>query len=193
MMKTNKNKEKGYCVHAVISCHIPYYSTPFFNPDGDLEDGETRTGSTPMVKIPIKIAANGDESRANVTNFEIKGITHFDNNIENVLETFMQLNERVIKPKAMTDKNEEFKTVVKLLHLLCTTGPATQTLQEAMKIARTYVVQDHCRINHPNENINWNALITDETVFYNFLGKKFNDLDADLYPDPAAYNIFLFD
>ena len=61
-----------------------------------------------MVKIPIKIAANGDESRANITTFELRGITHFDNNVENVLETFMQLNERVVKPKNMENKNEEF-------------------------------------------------------------------------------------
>ena len=70
-----------------------------------------------MVKIPIKIAADGNKSRSNVTSFEIKGISHFDNNIEKVLETFMELNERVIKPKCLTDCKEECKTVIKLVQL----------------------------------------------------------------------------
>ena len=52
------------------------------------------------MKIPIKIVANGDKSRSNISSFEIKGINHFDNSIEKVLETFMELNKRIIRPKA---------------------------------------------------------------------------------------------
>ena len=89
------------------------------------------------MKIPIKIAANGDKVRANAVTFEIRGITHFDKNVENVLETFMQLNKRAVKPKSMENKNEEFKRILKLLHLLYSSGPETQTLQEAMRMART--------------------------------------------------------
>ena len=104
MSKSAANgKSKGHRSGTSVKYHIPFYSSLFFDPDGNLEEGETRTGRK-MVKLPIKIAADGDESRSNVTTFEIEGISHFDNNIENVLNTFMQLNERIIKPKNMTNK-----------------------------------------------------------------------------------------
>ena len=68
-----------------------------------------------MVRIPIKIAPNGNESQSNATTFETKGITYFDNNIKNVLSTFMNLNERVVNQKNVQDKNEEFKMILELL------------------------------------------------------------------------------
>ena len=99
MSKSAANgKSKGHKSGTSVKSHIPFYSSAFFDPEGELEEGETRTGAK-MVKLPIKIAADGDESWSNVTSFEIQVISHFDNNIENVLNTFMQLNERVIKPK----------------------------------------------------------------------------------------------
>ena len=124
MTKSATNgKSKGHKSGASVKYHIPFYSSNFFDPDGELEEGETKS-TVKMVKLPIKIAADGDESRSNVTTFEIPGISHFDNNIENVLTTFMQLNERIIKPKGMADKNQEFKRILKFLHLLCSSGPA---------------------------------------------------------------------
>ena len=116
---------------------MPFYSASFFDPDGTMEEGGVKNHKDKMVKIPIKIAANSNKSRSNVTSFEIKGINHFDNNVESVLETFMELNEQVIKPKGITDSKQECKTVIKLLHILCTTGAATQTLQEATKMVWT--------------------------------------------------------
>ena len=82
MTKSNKNKEKGHKAHAIIKCHVPFYSASFFDPDGKLEEGEVSSQKEKMVKIPIKIATDNNESRSNVTSLEIKGISHFDNNIE---------------------------------------------------------------------------------------------------------------
>ena len=59
-------------------------TTPFFNPDGELEDGEVKATakSSPTVKIPVKIeASGGGDSRTNMFSFEMKSITHFDNNV----------------------------------------------------------------------------------------------------------------
>ena len=114
-----------------------------------------------MVKLPVKIAANGNNSRSNVTNFELKSISHFDNNIVNVLESISQLIERVIKPKAITDRNEAFKTTLKMLQLICRTGTAMQTLQEVMKKAREEVVKT--RLNLSDE----------EQRYFNQQGKDF--------------------
>ena len=79
--------------------HVPYYTTAFFNPGSDKKDDKEDKKVPHTVKLPIKIAADGDDSRANVTNFEMRGISHFDNNVEAVLESLSQLKERVIKPK----------------------------------------------------------------------------------------------
>lgn len=46
----------------------------------------------------------------------------------------MELTKRVIKPKGMSDSKEEYKTVLKPLHLLCAAGESTQILQEATRI-----------------------------------------------------------
>ena len=82
-----------------------------------------------MVKLPIKIYVNGGESRSNVTNFKIKAITRFDSNVETVLEVLTQLNEKVIKPKAIDDSNEEWKVTLQLLKIVCS-KTAVATLQE---------------------------------------------------------------
>lgn len=65
-----------------------------------------------MVRLPIKIAEDGDNFRANVTSFEMAGISHFDNNVESVVESLSQLTERVIKPKAIEDSREEWKVTL---------------------------------------------------------------------------------
>ena len=59
--------------------HVPYYTTAFFNPGLEKKDDSEEVSH--MVKLPIKISANGDESRSNVTRFEMRGISHFDNNV----------------------------------------------------------------------------------------------------------------
>ena len=89
------------------------------------------------------------ESRSNFTSFEIKEISHFDNSVEAVLESFKESNERVVKPKGPTD-SKECKTVIKLLHFLCTTGVATQMLQEVTKMIQTQVVHMILTLNHPD-------------------------------------------
>ena len=99
--------------------HIPYYTTSFFNPTRELENEETKFSTKHMIKLPIKITADGDESRSNVTTFKIKGTTDFNNNMEGVPETLPQLHEWVIKPKAIVDKYQEFRTALKLLHIIC--------------------------------------------------------------------------
>ena len=144
---TKTNKTKGHCSSSVGVFHIQYYSTPFFNPDGEPEEGEVKKTKETMVKLPVKIAAEGNNSRSNVTSFELKSISHFDNNIENVLESILQLIKRVVKPKAIEDKNKAFRTTLKILQLICKTSTATQTLQEVMKKAREEVVDGQLNIS----------------------------------------------
>ena len=190
----NKNKEKGHRAHAVIRCHIPYYNKYFFDPDGsEIEEGEIKSKKDKMIKIPVKIAANGNTSRDNVTSFEIRGISHFDGNIENVLETFMSLNESIIKPKAMEDPKEEFKMILKLLNLLSTSGPAKQTLQEATRKARVYVTHQLLALNHADASGKEAQLIENEKLFFEFIEQEFTDLDREIYPSSSEYTLYLFE
>ena len=107
MPKTIK-KMKGNRFEKVCY-HVPFYTSDFFNPEGNKEEGEVTSKPSLVVKISVKIKGDGDDSRSNVTTFEMNSITHFDNNVKNVLETLSQLEERVIKPKAIDDPNEEIK------------------------------------------------------------------------------------
>ena len=137
-MTKTQLKTKGHRFEKV-KFHIPFYTTPFFDPDGELEEGETKTKEDKMVKIPMRIDASGDDSRANVTTWELKGISHFDNNIGKVLETLSQLKERVIQPRNIEETATKIKTTLQLMQLVCNSGPATQTLQEACRAGRQHV------------------------------------------------------
>ena len=59
------------------------------------------------MKIPLKIKEDGGDSRANVTYFEMGGISHFDQNVENLLNSLSQIKKRIINPKQIEDPNEE--------------------------------------------------------------------------------------
>ena len=140
MPKTTKKLEGN--LFEKVHYHILYYTTAFFNQGGELEDGEVTVKKAYTVKIPIKISADGDDSSANVTTSEMKWISHFNNNLENVLESLSQLEEQVIKPKAIADTGKRFRTKLKMLQLICNSGPASQTLQEAMRKRREFVVEE---------------------------------------------------
>ena len=67
------------------SAIVPFYSASFFDPDGNLKDGEVKNHKEKMIKILIKIAAKGNKFSSNMTSFEIKWISHFNNDVKQVL------------------------------------------------------------------------------------------------------------
>ena len=154
--------------------HIPYYTNAFFNPSGDKKEEEEEKKSAHMVKLPIKISADGDDSRSNITNFEMRGISHFDNNVEAVLESLSQLKERVIKPKGIEDPDEEWKTTLQLLQIICDSGPASQTLQEAERVGRTHVYEKYF---NNDDAVEEDIVTSDNNSFYEFLDAGFNKAD----------------
>ena len=93
-----------------------------------------------------KIDSEGEESRSNVTNCEIRAVTHFDNNVENVLTSIAELKEKVIKPKKLDNMNELLKLTQEMLKLICV-GTATTTLQQSFKEARQFVYDNHLKTN----------------------------------------------
>ena len=171
-------KQKGNRFEKV-DYHIPYYTTAFFNPGSEQKDEGEEKKISHTVKLPIKIAADGDDSRANVTNFEMQGISYFDNNVEAVLESLSQLQERVIKPKGIEDPNEEWKVTLQLLQIICHSGPASQTLQEAARVGRTHVYETYFE---GDDDVEEDILTNDEGAFYEFLdgGFQANDIPNDI-------------
>ena len=117
-MSTTTKKTKGHRFEKV-TYRIPFYTTKFFEPEGEKEDREVKhVKNDKTIKIPMRINAKGDDSRSNITNWEIKGISHFDNNVEEVIDTLLQLQERVVKPRAIEKVSENTKTLLQLLQLV---------------------------------------------------------------------------
>jgi hypothetical protein len=191
MPKTTK-KTKGNRFDKV-QYHVPFYTPEFFNPDGEPEEGEAKSKSKKgkTVKIPMRINASGDNSRDNVTTWELKGIAHFDNNVEEVLKTLSQLQERIIQPRAIEEVAENIKTTLQLMQLVCNSGPATQTLQEACRSARQVVFDKYIE-EEDNDDIQEDILVNEEVAFFEFLDGQHDDVDEEEYEDEDAYREHLY-
>ena len=55
-------KSKGHRSGASVKYYIPFYTSTFFEPEKELEEGETKDNHK-MVKLPIKIASGRDISK----------------------------------------------------------------------------------------------------------------------------------
>lgn len=186
VLKGNKAADTRY--------HVRYYNKSFFDPSGELEEGqelETKIGST--VKLPVKIDADGNDSRSNVTYMEIKGISHFENNVENVLESQHQLYEHVIKPKGIVDPQELITTTIRMMGLICNGGTAKQTLQETGKIARQGVYDEHLREHEEEEDeVSEDILVSDETAFIEYIESENINFEDGVFEDNEHYTQFLY-
>ena len=169
--------------------HIPYYTSSYFNTGKEGEDGNEKA-KIASVKIPVRIDNGEGESRSNVTSFSVKSIKHFDNDVEGVLTSLSLLDERVIKPKGIEDSCERIKVRQKMLQLICS-ETATQTLQEASKVARQHVYDEELEGQIDADEVREDVLVSDETAFFEFLEREFEDLDDD-YEDTLEYSQHLF-
>ena len=150
--------------------HIPFYNKMFFDPDAEADEGEAKTKKEMKVKLPIKIKEDGNEERGNMTVIDMDPITHFDDNVEKVLDAFVQLYDRIVKPKGIKNKDEEFKVVIQLLHIICR-GPADQTLQEALKVARTNVFDKFVN-EYEKDEIKADIIKDDAKAFYEYIKQE---------------------
>ena len=91
MIRTN-TKCKGHRFDKV-SYHIPFYTEAFSKASDEVETDQK------IVKIPVKIADEQDDTCSNMTHTPVKAITHFDNKTEEVLKMMSIINDQVIKPK----------------------------------------------------------------------------------------------
>ena len=192
MTKTT-TKSKGHRFEKV-TYHVPFYSAAFFERDNEKDDGDEKSKSGKTVKIPMKINAAGDDSRGNVTTWELKGISHFDNNVEEVLDTLSQLQERIIQPRAIEDRSESIKTTLQLMQLVCNAGPATQTLQEACRTARQTIFDTYIeQVEEDNDDVQEDILVNEETAFFEYLDGNHGEFEADEFDDEDAYRDHLYE
>ena len=158
--KGNRFKKSKY--------HIPYYSASYFKPGK--EDGEEETEKA-FVKIPVRIDSGEGETRSNVTSYSIPTIGHFDNNVEDVLTSISLLDEKVIKPRGIEDSCEHTKVRQKMLSLICL-ATATQTLQEAAKVARQHVYDEELQDEITADDVREEVLVSNETAFFEYLEQE---------------------
>ena len=116
---------------------------------------------------------------SNVTNCEIRAITHFDNNVENVLTSIVELKETVIKPKKLEDKNEILKVTQEMLKLICT-GTATTTLQQSFKEARQVVYNTYSKDEVEVGAFQEEVLVEDKKDFFDFIEQDWEDYEIAL-------------
>ena len=189
MSKKANGKTKGHRVEDAVF-HIPFYTSSFFEPS--TEEGEITTTLAPStVRIPVKIAADGEDNRANMTSFEMKHLTHFDNNVEDVLTAIATLQERVVKPRAIKEETEKIRTSIHLMHLICT-GTAEQTLNEAKKFARQYTYDQYLiDVDEDNTLQTEQRLVDDEVEYFKFLNEKHSNKPKSHKSD-KAYTLYLY-
>jgi hypothetical protein len=108
-----------------------------------------------------------------------------------VLETLSQLHRRVIKPNAIVNKNQEFRTTLKLLNIICQSGPVSPTLQEAAKVSHSHVY-DECINDNDDDDVEEDILITDEKAFCDHIKREWENFDEKEYVNSAAYTSFLY-
>ena len=158
-MKGNRFEKSKY--------HIPYYSSSYFK-TGKEEEEETEKA---FVKIPVRIDRGEGETRSNVTSYSIPTIGHFDNNVEDVLTSLSLLDEKVIKPRGIEDSCEYIKVRQKMLSLICS-ATATQTLQEAAKVARQHVYDEELQDQITADDVREEVLVSNETAFFEYLEQE---------------------
>ena len=193
MSKKTTTKTKGHRFEKV-RYHIPFYTSEFFDPKVKFEDGGGSSKSNSTVSIPVKISADGSLNRSNLTNFAVKSIQHFDNNVENVLKSVLSLNERIIKPRAIEDGNKKIKTTIHLMHLICM-GPARTTLEEATRMARKQIYDEYLVNRNGNgaDAVQEDVLVADENTFYEFLDRTHENLTTTTdYRTSAEFTTFLY-
>ena len=166
-----------------------YYNKSFFNPK-ELEDGQEADSKTGTVKLPVKINTEGGDTRSNVTYREIKGISHFENNVENVLEAQHQLHEHVIKPKGIQDPHELTMTTMRMMGLICNGGTANQTLQETGRIARQGVYDEH--LQEYDEEDAEDILVSDDSAFIEYIKSEDRVFDDEEYENVQQWTDFLY-
>ena len=109
-----------------------------------------------------------------------------------VLELISQLQERVIKPKGIENPNEEWKVTLQLLQIICHSGPASQTLQDAMRIGRTGVFEEYLS---GDDAVEEDILTNDETAFCDHIEQIWDmaDVHEDVdVNDADEYTAFLY-
>mmetsp|Transcript_19332 Transcript_19332/g.21896 ORF Transcript_19332/g.21896 Transcript_19332/m.21896 type:complete len:460 (+) Transcript_19332:69-1448(+) len=184
MTKTIANKAKGHRV-ADPKYLVRFYEPLFFGLK-DSEEGEIPPQEKKTVKLPVKITSDGDDSRSNVTNQEIKMISHFDGNVEGVLESLSQLQELVIKPRMLSEIGEELRVTMQLMSILCT-GPAAQTFQEATKAARNHAYDTYLKEYDEDDEMHKQIITAENNALFQYLSTtNFEGIDEEQFADSDA-------
>ena len=113
--------------------------------------------------------------------------------MEEVLDTLLQLQERIIQPRAIEEIDESIKTTLQLMQLVCNAGPTTQTLQEACRTARQMVYNKYIKaVEEENNDVQEDILVGEETAFFEYLDGGHDEIDEDEYDNEDEYRAHLY-
>ena len=116
---------------------IPFYTKEAFpkleKDSSDDEDGEVKKADT--TSIPVKIDRAGNESKTNLTKFDVPKIRHFDNNVEIALRGFNLIDTKVMNHLVGLTNEEIINRRMNYIEMICFDN-AQQEYEEAMKYAK---------------------------------------------------------
>ena len=163
MSQKTIKKEKGHRSDEV-EYFIPFYSKDFFEPNKKKDEDEEDETKPETVLVPVKIDKNGGDNRANVTNLKMKAISHFENNIENVLTSFSQIATRYMLPMGIKDEKVKLKSWIQMLLLICPNEQAAQTIHACQTKARQYVWDSHIYGADKDDKVLHDIFVADDTT-----------------------------
>ena len=154
-------------------CFIPFYNEGFFVTAR--EDGEV-VKEPKQMKFPIKLNEAEEATRANTTYVKVNVVDYFDSEPERLLGTYSVINQRLIKPKNLSDEGEEACQFLAYLTNVCS-ETARSTLDAVKKEARQELWDEQFAGNGQID-VEEDAVVDDEQNLYNLI-----DGDWDVVPE----------
>ena len=154
-------------------CSIRFYEEKFFA-SSKKKDDDVREKEPESVKIPMKIDADGEDSRSNTSYVKLTAIEFFDNEAENVLNVLDVLKKRVVKPRRLDNGGEEAKALIHFLKFVCM-DTARSTLDSIGKTARQELWDQEFAANEEIDIVE-EDVVNDESQLYLLVAEEWDPL-----------------
>lgn len=168
-------------------CSILFYEEKFFSIKKKSDD-EPKEREPEVVKIPMKINEDGEDSRSNTSYVKVNAIEFFDNKAENVMGVLDVLKHRVVAPRRLDNEGEEAKSFVHFLKFVCM-DTARYTLDSICKTARQELWDQEFAGNNAIDIVE-EDVVRDESQLYLLIEEDWQPVPEG-HDNVEAYRIFL--
>lgn len=125
--------------------------------------------------VPVKINKDGGKNRVNVTNLKMQAITHFQNYIESIFTSFLQIYTCYIVPMGIKDEKAKLKCWIQMILLICPINQAVQMVHACLMKARQYVWDTHILGNDKDNKVLHNIFVANDSTLEKHWSKTNHD------------------